>query len=321
MKQYFCAWCLLIILFFGAVVNAFAEQKSLNIALVLWRGETAAEKGFMDELNTLGYRAQFTIFNAEQEKSNLGKFLRQENQFSNFDYVYTFGTTVSKFISHVVKGKTPLVFNIVTEPVKAGVAKSMAASGRENVGGVSSKVPLELQLKNIVKIVKFKKLGMFFNPREKNSEIVRTDLVRLSEKMGFTVVPLRSPPAGTLFKENLIKVRDKAIDIDIVYFPSDSFLVSQAELIGKEMRKGKIISVGAIKKYIDKGVMLGTVTDYEVLGRLAAKIIDRHQNGEKLSDIPIQIQNDPRLIINKTTVDIVKIQIDADSMANALIVE
>lgn len=311
----------IVILAICVFTNAYAVQKNLNIAMVLWRGETPAEKGFKQGMADLGYKVNYNIFNAEQKADNLAGFLKKENKFNRFDYVYSFGTTVTRFISHALSDtKTPLIFNIVTDPVGAGIAKTWESSGR-NLSGVSNSVSVKLQIQNAQKVIKFKKLGVFTNPREKNSTLAKDEVITIGEKKGFEVIVIRCPPDGNFLEENLTKVKNKTIDIDAAMFVSDSFLLSNAELIGKKVREWDIVSIGSVKKYIKNGVMVGTVTDYKGLGKMAAKIIDHHQHGEKLSGIPIQTQKKPLLFINKTTMNLLKVKIDAALMKKAIIVE
>ena len=189
-----------------------------------------------------------------------------------------------------------------------------------NICGVSNRVLPELAIQNAFNVAAFKKLGLFYNPREKNSKISLKWIIKLGSQMGFEVIPLRCPPEGPLFKENLEKVTSRSIDVDAVYLPSDSFLVSRAGYIGKALQRTRIISIGAIRQFIEKGVMLGTVPDYYNMGTMAAGILDRHQRGEKLSDIPVQIPENPALIINTTTADRLGIKIDRSLLEKAIIV-
>ncbi|MFQ5936416.1 MAG: hypothetical protein ACE5LB_08420, partial [Acidiferrobacterales bacterium] len=48
-----------------------AGGKELNIAMVLWRGETEAELGFKEGLQELGYSVRYTILNAGQDRAAL----------------------------------------------------------------------------------------------------------------------------------------------------------------------------------------------------------------------------------------------------------
>ena len=89
--------------------------------------------------------------------------------------------------------------------------------------------------------------------------------------------------------------------VDAVYLPQDSFLVSQAKLIGAELKAAKVKSIASIKDYVDDGALMGVVPDYYDLGKAAAMIVHRHQGGEKLQNIPVQTANEPVLVINQST--------------------
>ena len=298
-----------------------ASEKSLTIAMILWRGETRAESGFKDGLKELGYSAEYIIVNADQDIKKLGVLLSKlKPKFDNFDYIYTFGTTVSRRTRVIINDRVPQIFNVVTDPVGAGIVQGMDSSGG-NISGMSDAIPISVQIKSALEVIKFNKLGIFFNPREKNSMIIRKELYNIAKDFDFEVIDLRSPPVQKMLQENLQKVIDKSILVDAVYLPSDSFLVSNAELIGSKLRAAKVKSIGAIKSFIENGALLGVVFDNYQLGRTVAKIVDRHQKGEKLQNIPIEKVEEPYLIINKTTSDILDIKIPEAVLKKAIIVE
>ena len=111
-----------------------AGAKSLRIAMVLWRGETDAEKAFKDELKELGYSAQYVVMNAGQDRAELGRLLREDlkSKLETFDYVYTYGTTVTLATKTIVQDKVPMIFDIVADPVGAGIVKSADVSDRKS---------------------------------------------------------------------------------------------------------------------------------------------------------------------------------------------
>jgi putative ABC transport system substrate-binding protein len=186
---------------------------------------------------------------------------------------------------------------------------------------MSDAIPISVQIKSALEVIKFNKLGIFFNPREKNSMIIRKELYNIAKDFDVEVIDLRSPPVQKMLQENLQKVIDQSIPVDAVYLPSDSFLVSNAELIGSQLRAAKVKSIGAIKSFIENGALMGVVIDLYILGRAVAKIVDRHQKGEKLQNIPIEKVEEPYLIINKTTSDILDIKIPEAVLKKATIVE
>jgi ABC-type uncharacterized transport system substrate-binding protein len=298
-----------------------ASEKSLKIAMILWRGETRAESGFKDGLKELGYSVEYIIINAGQDIKKLGLLLSKiKPKFDEFDYIYTFGTTVSRRTRVIVNDRVPQIFNVVTDPVGAGIVQGMESSGG-NISGMSDAIPISVQIKSALEVIKFNKLGIFFNPREKNSMIIRKELYNIAKDFDFEVIDLRSPPVKKMLQENLQKVIDKSILVDAVYLPSDSFLVSNAELIGSKLRAAKVKSIGAIKSFIENGALMGVVFDNYQLGRTVARIVDRHQKGEKLQNIPIAKVEKPYLVINKTTSNILNIKIPEAVFKKATIVE
>ena len=298
----------------------FAESKDLKIAMILWRGETDAERGLKDGLKELGYSVKYTVLDAKQKKSNLGSILRQQLNPDNFDYVYTFGTTVSKQTKKYLNERVPHVFNIVSDPVRAGLVNSLDASGG-NICGVKSGVELSLQIKSAKKIIDFKKLGIIFNSREKNSNIALNELIELSSQLNFEVIKLRSPPARNRLEWNLQRLIDNSVKVDAVYLPSDSYVISKAKYISDQLKLANVKSIGAVKTYIKKGALLGSVADYYMLGKKAAKIVDKHQKGKQFHSIFVEVPENPKLVINTTTSKMLDFNIPESVLENAVIIK
>ena len=307
---------------FAPMSSVPAGSNDLRVAMILWRGETKAEQGFTHGLKELGYSVQYTVMNAGQDKTKLGHLLREDlkPKLKDFDYIYTFGTTVSKSARFIVQDQVPQIFNIVAAPVKAGIVRTMQSSGG-NISGVSNTIPLSLQIQTALRAIKFNRLGLFFNPREKNSMAIRQNLKDMSARFGIEVIDFRSPPTDNALLQILEKLKRKSVVVDAVYLPQDSFIVSKAELIGAALKSAKVKSIGSIKKYIDKGALMGVVPDYYQLGKAAAVIVDKHRKGEKLQDIPVYTEIQPLLVINKTTSQLLNVKIPADLLKGAVVVE
>lgn len=295
-----------------------AASKDKRIAMIVWRGETAAEKGFRDGLKELGYSAQITVFNAEQDRAKLAQMLRNDIQakLDQYDYVYSFGTTASKMTRSIIKDQLPHIFNIVTDPMKAGIVKSMQSSGG-NVSGISHRISLELQIKTALKVRQFKKLGIFFNPREKNTEIIRSTLNKIAKSNGFSVIEFRAAPGTDMLEKQLQEIINTPDIIDAVYLPTDSYIISRAKLIGEKLSAAKLMSIGSQKDFLSAGALIGVIPDYYQLGKLASTILGRHNNGEQLSNIPIETVKNPRLAVNEKTRISLKIPIPEALMKTA----
>lgn len=309
----------LILVLFSSPATAAGQQ--LRIGLLLWRGETRAEAGFKDGLKELGYSVDYAIFNSEQSEKKLGTLLHSINEnIDAYDYIYTFGTTVSRRAKIVIAGKIPQLFNIVTDPITAGIVESLVSPGG-NISGASDAIGIAEQLNHAMQLLSFKRLGFFFNPREKNSMIIRDELHGFGDTSGIEIVDFRSPPVHDALSRNLQQLIDNPDFVDAVYLPADSYLVSEAKNIGLQLRKAKLISIGPVNSYIEYGVLMGVVGDYYQLGRAVANIVDRHQKGEDLGKIPVQQNQNVTLMINRTTAGLLGVKIDTSVYAKAVVVD
>jgi putative ABC transport system substrate-binding protein len=322
MSRYRVTALLLVLLVASWAPVGSVDAKTLKIAMVLWRGETEAEKGFKDGLEELGHPAEYVVMNAGQDRGELGRLLREQlkPRMETFDYVYVFGTTATLATKTIVQDKVPVIFDIVADPVGAGIVESLERSGG-NIAGVSNEIPLPLQLKTALAVFPMKRLGLFFNPREKNSMLIRDKVLAVAWPLGIEVVDLRSPPAQDMLKENLQKLHDGSIKVDAVYLPADSFIVSNAKVVGAELRSAKVKSIAAIERYVDDGALMGVVPRYRELGRAAAAIVHRHLGGQPLQSMPVESDREPSLKINATTSRALGVEIPAALRKRASIVE
>jgi putative ABC transport system substrate-binding protein len=300
----------------------FAGSKTLKIAMIQWRGDTESCQGFRDGLKELGYSVDYTYMNAKQDRIELGRLLREELEpkMNDFDYIYTFGTTVSKAAKTIVNNRVPQLFSSVAGPVEAEIVQSLEAPGG-NISGSNNAVPIATQIETIMKIIQFKRLGLFFNPREQNAMIERQRLSDAAKRFNLEVIDLRSPPAQEMLEQNLQQLIDKSIVVDAVYLPLDSFMVSNAKLIGDKLRDARVKSIGSLEGYIKGGALIGVVPNYYQLGKSIASIVDKNQKGEKLQNIPVVTVKEPTLMINKTTADLLQIRIPEDTLKRAVVVE
>ena len=111
-------------------VRASAGQKPFKVTLILFRGVTAADQGFMDQMKAR-MPVEFTVRNVKGAESRSGNSSTEAKR-QRPDLLYTFGTTVTLDTVgaagkidpklHIVD--IPVVFNIVADPVGAELANA-----------------------------------------------------------------------------------------------------------------------------------------------------------------------------------------------------
>ena len=275
------------------------RTKQVNIAMVLWRGETQAEKGFQSKLMaSRKYQVNFTIFDAAQDKKELEYIIENLNT-SRYHLIYSFGTTVTQQLKKRITD-LPIVFNIVSRPVKSNIIDSWDNSGC-NIVGASNTVPMASAFHTLNKILHIGRLGFVYNPRELNSIIQRDEVKKLEKKFDYKMVDL---PIETT--ESIPRVILKAVtsNVDAVLLPSDSLVKANADKIIPPLNKLKIPTIVLIPGMVEDDLaFVGLGPDYFQLGNLAADKALAILNGKKPSELSSSPLDRLHMTVNLNTAE------------------
>lgn len=115
-----CTLVLLIMLLLTLKAAAYAREA--QILILNWRGETPIEQGFRAGLQELGVQAEFTVFNADQNKEVLRRYLQGVDE-GQYDLIHTYGTTGTLVTAEKIK-KTPNLAAPIGYPVESGMLQS-----------------------------------------------------------------------------------------------------------------------------------------------------------------------------------------------------
>ena len=278
-------------------LGAHAQEKTYSIMLIAFRGVTAAETGFMDYLKSR-MKVNFIVRDANGARAGIKDFVSEARQ-SRVDLVYSFGTTVTLETvgamgkvdpaAHLVD--IPVVFNIVADPVGAGLAQAFAATGR-NLTGVSHLVPMADQLRAMQRFRKVQKLGVIFNSFEANSLLAVQQLRQQAAEFKYELVeaPLRSGQIPDAREIDEVMRGLLAAKPDFVYLPSDSSLIERAATIVRLANEARTPVLSATEDPIRKdGALFGLVSNYANAGAFAGYKAEQILLGrEAVGNIPIE---------------------------------
>ncbi|MDR3517591.1 MAG: ABC transporter substrate binding protein [Azospirillaceae bacterium] len=183
LTRYFCAaviGALLVSPFMAC--PAVAQDK--KVLLVLWKGETNAEKAFKEKLAGLGQNVVFETINAEEDRTKLAMAIRPLTDDINarkFSAIYTYGTVGTQVAKTVITNDTPIVFNIVFDPVQAGLMKTMQEPGG-SITGVTNGVTIPAQFDKFKTVAPIKNLVIVFDPRAIQQAAGGTEKLRQNVK-------------------------------------------------------------------------------------------------------------------------------------------
>jgi putative ABC transport system substrate-binding protein len=287
-----------------------AQEKRYKVMMILFRGTTPAETGFMDHLSSR-LPVEFLVRDVAGESRKAHEFVEEARR-ERVDLIYTFGTSVTlevvgatgKIDPAVHVTDIPVVFNIVADPVGAGLAPAFAATGR-NLTGVSHLVPMADQLRAMQRFRQVAKLGVIYNASEPNSRLAVAQLRGLVGQFKLQLVEAAiisgpKPEAAEIAQamRPLIAARP-----GFIYLPSDSSLIERADAIVELARPAGIPIISATEGPIrEDGALMGLVSNYANAGAFAGYKAEQILRGkEAVSNIPIETLRRFTLVVNMTT--------------------
>ena len=188
----------------------------------------------------------------------------------------------------------PVVYSSVTDPVSAGLVKTMDASGT-NVTGISDLLPIERQLKLYSEMLpKAKRWATIYNSGEANS-VVLTKLAKAAwEKMGMEVIEVSVSNSAEVFRaaQSLIG------RADAVYVSTDNTVISALPSVAKVCNSNKIALFAGDVDSINKGALAALGFNYFQVGYSAGKKAVEVLKGKKPGEIPSGYTEKLSLAIN-----------------------
>ncbi len=287
------------------------SERVRTVAMITWRGETDAERGFMEGLDRGVHKIVIQPHHAAQSVDRLHGIIRALQE-RPVDLIYVFGTTATqRLLSRI--NTTPVVFNVVSLPVATSIVASWPRSGC-NAVGVSNQVPVGQQLKAFLNTCEFDRLGIVYNPLEQNSLVQKKQVETLSRDFGFSLHPF--PISGKADIENTLTGISGRVDA--VYIPADSLIKSLGREIVSQLNAQHIPSMSAVESMVpDDGVLLGLVPSYRELGLAAAQKANRILAGESPGDIPSATLDHFQFWVNMRTAEAIGIQIPLSTLIMA----
>lgn len=277
--------------------NAFAA-KILISKTVDHPALDATTQGIIDALTEEKYtniRVESAQGSAALASQIASKFVSQSP-----DVVVAVGTMVAQsFVKYATDGKIKMIFSTVTDPLGAGLMKSVEAKSKErpdnNISGVSNFVPLEPQL-GLFKQVQpnLKTIGIIYNPGELNSVSIVQKLEILCHKLGLV-----------LLKQTMSKTADAgqsatrlAANVDAIFISNDNTALSALQTIIAAASRTKIPVYISDTDAVKLGAVLALGPNQYTVGLQTGKMIARILKGADINNIPVEFPDKTDLVIN-----------------------
>lgn len=295
-------------------VEAAAQKR---IAILLFSEEPRyahGRNGFIDQLNKEGFKetsTSFFIANARGSKAKAAE-LSESIASGKPDLIFTLGTLATVPVARLIKD-VPIVFSSVYDPVGAAIAGEWKSSGN-NTTGCSPMVPMSDIVKTLNGLRPVKRLAVLYTPGERNSELPLLELQKLPASYGIKVIPVIMTG-----KEDVARIMPEVVRAaDAIYVTGSIVLGASVKTIVAAANRAHVITVTHLDDLVDKGVLVGVCAGSYRLGRLAGKMAALVLRGAKPSALPIEIDRNPDVIVNRTSARTGRFSIPASFMKNVV---
>lgn len=266
-----------------AATTALAQQKVVSITQIVEHPALDnARKGFMDGLKEAGVDAKFNVHIAQgNPATNLqiaGQMLDEKPSL-----VLAIATPGAQVCAQKIKD-IPVVFTAVSDPVGAGLVKTMDAPGG-NLTGMTDMPPVDKQLELIKTIVpKATRIGVVYNAGEANSVSQVNAVKAAAAKLGITVVEATVANSGGVFQA----AKSLVGKVDAIYIGLDNTVVSAFESLVKVCEESKLPLFSSDNESVAKGAIAALAIDYYAMGKQTAAMAKKIMDGAKPATMPVE---------------------------------
>ena len=305
---------------FALCAPARAQQpaKVYRIGYLSRAGSPPAAPAFVQGLRDLGYIEGKNII--IEYRSAGGRIDRLPDLAAKLvglrvDVIVTVGGTAA-LPAKQATGTIPVVFTLVSDPVREGLVTSLARPGG-NVTGLSS-VSHDLGGKRLEllkeAISKASNIGVLYDPNDpaKIAEFKEIEVVAR-----FLGVQPQSLEVRSLDEiENAFKTATRAKAAAILVLPT-SILNAQYKRISELAANNRLPTMFGGSLYMDAGGLMSYGPDYADLYRRAATYVDKILKGAKPTDLPVEQPTKFEFVINLKTAKQIGLTIPPNVLARA----
>jgi putative ABC transport system substrate-binding protein len=270
----------------------------------------SARNGFLDALKSKGYEDGKNLnidFQNAQGEMATAQTIAQGFASQKKDLILAVATPSAQAAFNATKD-IPILITAVTDPVKAGLVKSLDKP-ETNVTGTSDNVPIDKQLELLKKLIpNAKTVGVMYNTSESNSEIQVDSLKKAAPAFNLEV-----KTAGITNVNEIPQVLSSLLgSIDVLYVPTDNLIVSAIPLVVEQCYKNNIPVIGSESGQVTGGALATTGIDYYKLGFQTGLMAVEVLGGKSVKELPVETLTEMQLVINTDAAKKLNITIPKD---------
>jgi putative ABC transport system substrate-binding protein len=202
-------------------------------------------------------------------------------------------TPITKLAVEQARGRIPIVFMGVTDPVGAGVAQSLDAPGIAT--GSSDLCPFAGLLAVVRQVLPAAKtLGLPYNPTDEPAVFGRTQLLKLAPRFGFSI----SDQQVTSPSELSTQVRGLATRVDAVIIGADNLMMENPAAVASAALESGKPTFACDTASVQAGAVAGVSVSYKEVGVLAGQLAIKVLGGEPAGKLPVAVLGEGGIAAN-----------------------
>ena len=216
------------------------------------------------------------------------------------DIIVAVGTPAVNEARHATSTIPIVATQLGADPVRSGIAKSLARPGGNVTGVYVSQVeltPKQLELLAAV-VPKMTRVGVLTNPNNEAHPVLLQGVQAAAQKAGLQVTVGKAGTAEGIQAAFPALVRERADGILVL---GDTFFVQQSKQIADLARAHRLPLISTTREYAEAGGLISYGEDSRENFRIAAEYVDRILKGAHPGDLPFRRSQRPRLVLNLRT--------------------
>lgn len=285
------------------------QEGEENKALWVWLA-TKAKSNYLEFPKDGFYSGEWTN-KARQQVVN--QLMERLTKAKDIDLLIAVGTQAGQDFANN-KHKTPTLVLTASDPISAGIIKSVEDSGFEHVHATIDPKRYERQVRIFHEIISFKKLGMTFEDSTNGRSFSAIDLVeKVAKERGFEIVKCYnlddSVDDSQARGESVIKCFKELVGkVDAIYVTQQGGVnektIPELVKITNEHRIPTFSQAGSAE--VKAGFLLSlSQAGFKYVGEFEAQTVAKVLNGIKPNKIVQLFEEPPKIAINLKTAEII----------------
>jgi putative ABC transport system substrate-binding protein len=234
---------------------------------------------------------------------------------ANPDLIFTISTAAT-IAAKQATSTLPIVFTIVSDPLKAGLVASHASSKNNLTGIANHAISFSNKRLELLKEIdpQIKRILIPVSAQERVAQLSYQSLAEAASKLGLELVR-----RDVTSREEIVQVLQTISpgSVDAMFQLPASLLITNIDLLIQKAKEAKLPLSVADPSMVEQGALLSYGADFRLIGIQSAQHVVKLLQRVKPEEMPIQVPETLLLTLNLTTAQTIGIKLSYSLLERA----